>query len=104
MDAYNNAFGGTHSTPKKRILFVITQSEFGGAQQFIFQFIKQLEKDAYGVAVAVGADGDGSLIAALTGIGITIFKLSALKRNIDPIYDLRAIGQTKKLIRKFKPD
>ena len=104
MDAYNNAFGGTHSAPKKRILFVVTQSELGGAQQFILQFIKQLEKNAYNIAVAVGADGDGSLIVALTEIGIPIFKLSALKRNISPISDLLAIGQIKKLIREFKPD
>lgn len=104
MDAHINAFGGTHPTPKKRVLFVITQSEFGGAQQFIFQFIKQTEKDAYDISVAVGSDGDGSLSRALIELGIPVFILSALKRNPNPISDIFAISQIKKLIRKLKPD
>lgn len=104
MDAPINAFGSVPSAPKKRILFVVTQSELGGAQQFILQFIKQADKDSYDMAVAIGADGDGSLTIALAEIGITIFKLSSLKRNASPILDLKAIGQIKKLISGFKPD
>ena len=104
MDAHINAFGGTHSAPKKRVLFVVTQSEMGGAQQFIFQFIKHIEKDSYDISVAVGSDGDGSLSRALIELGIPVFILSALKRGINPISDLRSIGQIKKLIQKIKPE
>jgi len=104
MDAHINAFGGTQTAPKKRVLFIITQSELGGAQQFILQFIKQAEKDAYDMSVAVGSDGDGSLSRALIEIGIPVFVLSALKRNLNPIYDIQAISQIKKLIQKLQPD
>lgn len=104
MDAQINAFGGTSRTPKKKVLFVITQSEIGGAQQFIIQFIKQAEKDTYDISVAVGNDGDGSFSRALVGLEIPVFTLSALKRNISPIYDVMAISQTRGLIQKLKPD
>lgn len=104
MDSHINAFGGTHLPLKKRVLFVITQSELGGAQQFILQFIKQAEKDAYDISVAVGADGDSSLSRALIKIGTPVFVLSSLKRNPNPIYDIHAIRQVRKLIRQLKPD
>jgi len=104
MDAHINAFGGAPLTPKKRILFIVTQSELGGAQQFILQFISQVEKDTYAIDVAVGADGNGSLTRALTDLGIPVFTLPALKRNLNPIFDIQAIFQIKKLIRKLKPD
>jgi len=104
MDAPINAFGGIPSIPKKRALFVITQSELGGAQEFILQFIKQAEKDAYEIEVAVGTDGGGLFTQALSNLGINVTTLSALKRDPSPFNDLRAIGQIKKRIQKFKPD
>ncbi len=99
-----NPFQRPHPIQKKRVLFVITQSELGGAQQFILQFIKQAEKDAYDLSVGVGSDGDGALSRALIELGIPVFVLSALKRGVDPISDVRAIGQIRKLIRQLKPD
>lgn len=104
MDAHINAFGGTIQRPKKKVLFIITQSEIGGAQQFIIQFIKQVGKDSYDISVAVGSDGDGSFSRTLIELEIPVFVLSTLKRNISPIYDVVAINQTKKLIQKLKPD
>ena len=104
MDTSINAFGGASQTPKKKVLFIITQSEIGGAQQFILQFIRHTKKDAYDISVAVGADGDGSFSQALLELGVPVFVLSALKRNISPIYDILAVDQIKKLIQKLKPD
>ena len=104
MDTSINAFGGASQTPKKKVLFIITQSEIGGAQQFIIQFIRHTKKDAYDISVAVGADGDGSFSQALLELGVPVFVLSALKRNISPIYDILAVDQIKKLIQKLKPD
>ncbi|MDP4001713.1 MAG: glycosyltransferase family 4 protein [bacterium] len=104
MDTKINPFQASPPLHKKRILFVITQSEIGGAQQFILQFIRHTKKDAYDISVAVGADGDGSFSRALLEFGVPVFVLSTLKRNISPIYDIVAVGQIKKLIQKLKPD
>lgn len=104
MDTNINGFNSLASAPKKRVLFIITQSESGGAQQFILQFAKRLEKTTHDIAVAVGSDGDNSLVHTLMEIGIPVCALPALKRNINPIYDLLAARQIKKLIRSFQPD
>lgn len=104
MDVHDNAFGDKPTTLKKRVLFIVTQSELGGAQQFIIQLIGQMEKDAYAIDVAVGINGNGSFTRALVNLGIPVFTLSALKRNFSPISDIQAIGQIKKLIHKLRPD
>jgi len=104
MDANINAFGGADGRPKKQVLFLVTQSELGGAQQFILQFITHLKKDFYNIDVAVGSDGDDSLTHHLANLDIPVFIVPALKRDISPISDIRAIFQIKKLISKLEPD
>ena len=104
MDTNINAFGGINKTRKLRVLFIITQSELGGAQQFILQFIGQAQKDAYEFTVAVGTDGNRSLADILVSQNINIATLPLLKRNIRPISDFLAIRQTRNLIDKIKPD
>src|SRR3989344_3342889 len=104
MDTNINALGGINKTRKLRVLFIITQSELGGAQQFILQFIGQAQKDAYEFTVAVGTDGNRSLADILVSQNINIATLPLLKINIRPISDFLAIRQTRNLIDKIKPD
>ncbi len=104
MEAHINAFGGTNPIPKKRVLFIITQSELGGAQQFILQFISQAQKDAYEFIVAIGADGNRSLADMLVAMNIRVINLPSLRRNVNPIQDLFAINEIKNTIKKTSPD
>ncbi|MBP9822419.1 MAG: glycosyltransferase family 4 protein [Candidatus Pacebacteria bacterium] len=104
MDSHINAFGAVNSGPKKKVLFIITQSELGGAQQFILQFISQAKKESYDFTVAVGANGDRSLADTLASMNINVCTLPSLKRNISPFSDLLSIRQIKKLIQKIEPD
>ena len=104
MDTEINPFQANPPVRKKRVLFVITQSDFGGAQQFLFQFLKHISKDVYEIHVATGSDGSGTFLKSLNSLNIPPLILSSLKRNISPISDILAVREIIKLINAFKPD
>jgi len=88
----------------KKILYLITQSELGGAQRYIFDLARGL-KNEYEVAVAFGEPGDkGELAKTLDTAGIKYYTLPHLKRAISPINDIRAMFEIKKLIQNLQPD
>lgn len=89
--------------PRKRVLFVVTQSEFGGAQRFLFEIITHLDQGKYELFLAAGQSSDRELIAALQG-PLNIFQLSHLRRSISPLHDFLAVRELRKLIKKIAPD
>jgi hypothetical protein len=58
----------------KKILFLVTQSEFGGAQRYIFEILTHLNPQKYEVLVGAG-EGDGELFEKFK---VQIFKESSL--------------------------
>ncbi len=91
------------TSQKKRVLFVITQSEFGGAQRFLYDFITHLDKARFEPFLAVGITGDGELAKTLSG-QLPIYTLVKLTRDISPWQDLAAAWELRKLIKKLRPD
>lgn len=89
--------------PKKRVLFVITQSEMGGAQRFVYNFVSHLDKNKYELLVAVGSDGGGELIRNFKDNNFNVRELKFLKRAIRIFNDLRAVFELRKLIKEFNP-
>jgi len=92
------------SRPRKRLLFVITQSEMGGAQRFLVNLLPRLGSQTYEILVAVGRDGDGALIKELGSIGIAHITIPPLRREERLIEDIRAVLAIKKLVKNFRPD
>ena len=88
----------------KRILFIITQSEMGGAQRFILEILRSLARGNYELMLAVGKDGDGSLNRLVAELGISTITLTSLRRNTNPFHDVAAVKEITKLVRNFKPD
>lgn len=88
----------------KKILFIITQSELGGAQRFLLSLVSGLDKNKYDLKIAVGADGDEELINTLKTNGFSTTTLKNLKRNASIINDLKALSQIKKEILNFSPE
>ncbi|QQR64864.1 hypothetical protein IPH92_04920 [Candidatus Kaiserbacteria bacterium] len=41
----------------KKILFIITKSNFGGAQRYVYELATGLSKDEFDVVVAFGGSG-----------------------------------------------
>lgn len=90
--------------PKKRVLFVITQSELGGAQRFLCEFVSCLDSKKYELLVASGASGNGELLDEIRGLDILSRSLKFLKRDIDIINDWKAVFEIRKLLLDYKPD
>ena len=107
----------------KKILFIITQSEMGGAQRFLLNLLSHILHQAdplssknggglgtgqvssrYEIMVATGSDGGGELADKLKSLNIEISTLENLKRDVNPINDIKAVFEIRKLIETFKPD
>src|SRR5258706_12421262 len=98
-----NPFRAHSEGPKKRVLFIGTQSEFGGAQQFLFTLLTRLERSRFDCMVATGSSGDGEFTSAVRALGFETSLITELKRDSSPLNDLRAVYQIRKLIKKFEP-
>ena len=88
---------------KKRILFLITQSELGGAQRFLFNLTSHLDKDTYELLVAVGSSGNGDFLRVLKAGGIPCQTLKFLKRE-PTLSDVKAIFEIRSLIKSYSTD
>src|SRR3989338_815664 len=88
----------------KKILYLVTQSDFGGAQRYVYDLAVNIS-DNFSVIVAGGEPGyDGDLAQRLQQKNISYVYLSHLKRAISPWHDVLAFWQIVKLIKKEHPD
>lgn len=84
----------------KRLLYLVTRSEVGGAQVHVLQLLRAL-KARFDVHVAVG--DEGFLTREARCLGVEVHVLPALVQPISPIRDLAAIWSTLKLLRTLRP-
>lgn len=88
-------------TRKKKILYVITKSNFGGAQRYVFNLATEMKKE-YDVAVALG--GDGVLKTKLEEAGIRVVSLPWLSRDVNLKADLLVLKNLIRLFKEEQPD
>ncbi len=86
----------------KKVLFVITKGNFGGAQKYVFDLATSLPKDQFEVVVAMGEGG--KLKEKLDTVGIRTIQIGDLKRDINVKNELASFWQLFQIIRKEKPD
>lgn len=89
-------------TPKRRILYVITKSSWGGAQRYVFDVACGARDKGYEVMVAVG--GEGELVERLKEEGIEVQQLRDLKRDINISHELSSLSALWKIASQWKPD
>jgi glycosyltransferase involved in cell wall biosynthesis len=87
---------------KKKILYVITKSNLGGAQRYVYDLVTNLPAHLYEVAVATG--GEGVLVQKLSEAGIRTFNIPSFERDINLGKELRAASELKDIIRAYRPD
>lgn len=87
---------------KPRILFLITTSDWGGAQFFVHALAKASKEAGHSVMLAAG--GDGELFERCAKDGLHVEKIATLRRELSTIHDLAAITEIRTIIRDFKPD
>lgn len=86
---------------RKKILYVITKSNWGGAQRYVFDLATSLPKNRYEVAVACG--GGGPLVSRLEEAGIRVIPVSFLKRDINLFKELLSLVALWKIFHTERP-
>lgn len=90
---------------KKKVLLVVTQGNWGGAQKYVFDLASELKARDCEVAVAVGEpNGERDLQEKLRAKNIEVFQLKNLVRPISPLNDASAIFELAGLYKKFQSD
>ena len=87
---------------KKKILFVITKSNWGGAQRYVYDVATHLPKDSFDVIVAHG--GSGELAFRLKKANVRTIKIERLGRDIKLFDELKVFRNLVALYRKEQPD
>lgn len=98
-----------NETQKKKILFVITKSNWGGAQKYVYDLATTLPKDLFEVSVAFGGTGEhkaeaGELEIRLKEVGIRTIFLKNFMRDVRLRSEFFALLELFKLFRKERPD
>lgn len=86
---------------KRKILFVITKSNWGGAQRYVFDLATSLQKE-YDVAVALG--GEGKLKELLEAQQIRVISIPGMTRDISLAQEWKAFLFLVSLFFKERPD
>ncbi|KKS29443.1 MAG: Glycosyltransferase, group 1 family [Parcubacteria group bacterium GW2011_GWC2_42_11] len=94
---------------KKKVLYVITKSNFGGAQRYIYDITTNLNKEVYEPVVALGGTGDrhapqGVLQHLLEEKQIRIVPVLHFMRDMSISEDIGAFFELVRIIKKEKPD
>jgi len=88
-----------------KILSIITQSSWGGAQKYVYTLAQNLsQSQEWEIVVAGGQESLGELVEKLNQDNIRFVALINLVREISPLKDLKAILEIKKLIEIERPD
>ncbi len=87
---------------KKKVLILITKSNWGGAQRYVFDIATSLSKDEYDVEVMAG--GNGELITKLKDAGIDANGNLPIGRDVSLKNDIKAFFKLVGILRKNKPD
>ncbi len=87
---------------KKRVLYVITKGNFGGAQRYVFDLATNLPKEDFETVVAFG-EGD-ILGKKLAEKSIRTIRLKNSQRNINPFKDFLLFFELIRIYKKEKPN
>lgn len=87
---------------RKKILYLITKSNWGGAQRYVFDLATNLPRDQFDVVVAFG--GHGRLEEKLHGASIRTRTIRSFERDINLTKEVRAMFELWNIIREERPD
>ncbi len=85
----------------KKILYVVTKANWGGAQRYVFDLATHLP-EGYEPAVAYGQPG--LLAQRLKEAGIRTYPLQSLQRDISAWADIKSFFELYRLVLKVNPD
>jgi len=94
---------------KKKILYVITKSNWGGAQRYVYDLATSLPKEEFEVAVALGGTGGpgarlGLLAERLANVGVRTIFISNFMRDMSFMREFRVLSELRRIFKQEKPD
>lgn len=84
----------------KKVLFVITKSNWGGAQRYVYDLATKI----HGYEPVVACGGTGELLQRLNAAGIRTVELDSLQRDVHILKDFIVFYDLVKLFLKERPD
>lgn len=98
-----------NESTRRKILYVITKSNFGGAQRYVYDMATSLPKDQFDVTVAFGGTGEvnstpGILSDMLSAVGVRTIYIPELSRDIKTKRDKDAFRALRNLFAEERPD
>lgn len=87
---------------KKKILFVITKSNWGGAQKYVYDLATGLPSSKFDIVVACG--GNGLLVQKLHAKNIITIEIPRLQRDIRLRDEIRVFFWLTRIFREERPD
>ena len=85
-----------------KVLILITKSNWGGAQRYVYDLATNLPKDVYDVEVMAG--GNGLLIERLQEAGIKSSGDLPIFRNVNIISDIKVFFKLINILKEKRPD
>ena len=86
-----------------RICFILTTAEpIGGAQIHVRDLCTSLLELGHDVQLIIGSRG--LIVEQIEKAGIDVHVVSAMKRSLEPLNDIRAFGEIRSKLRELKPD
>ncbi len=87
---------------RKKVLFLITKSNWGGAQRYVYDLATHLDPNQFEVMVALG--GNGTLVEMLSHAGIRTINIKTLSRDISIKKEFAFARELWNILRTEKPD
>ena len=88
--------------PRKKVLFLITKSNWGGAQRYVYDLATNLDREKFEPVVALG--GNGILADMLENAGIRVINIESLGRNISLKKEWFFARELWQILRVERPD
>ncbi len=87
---------------KLKILYLITKSNFGGAQRYVYDLATSMQALGHDVVVSFG--GNGTLATKLVEVHVRTVPIPLLERDMSPINDIRTFFRLLDLYAEESPD
>lgn len=87
---------------KRKVLYVITKANWGGAQRYVFDLATHLPKERFEASVAFGQSG--LLAKKLQEATIATHPIASLQRDVSSTADIKSFFELYRLFKSERPD
>ena len=91
----------SNKEPRNGVVYVITKSNWGGAQRYVYDLACAAKER--GMKVCVAAGGTGELLTRSTASGLKTVSIQAFTRDVSLAQDMRALRELYVLFKKERP-